>query len=306
LAGNLDWFLTFLRYARIISKAYAALFCVGVANKPASYYLNSIQQLEKEIEEWRLALPDNGFRPGGAVRPHAVQGLVERQAVVLVHYLYANIVLTISRAKLHSLQRLPESDHSKAREVATQSIASASRTILELTTLIEVEPYTSVWYDASPSCMESLLNDRQIAMMLTRNGRILASIPITGLFVLFDMTIHHPDRPDAATNLALLDMAAGHFSRVEYRSGSTLPGSLISEFAYIARDHVNRIQRERREDNRFPAWRHAEHKLIPQSINDDRKDSNEGTVLPTGSDMSYLEVRCFMDTGYTRTSRFKL
>lgn len=151
LAGNLDWFLTFLRYARIISKAYAALFCVGVANKPASYYLHSIQQLEREIEVWRSTLPDNGFRPGGTVKPHAVQGLVERQAVVLVHYLYANIVLTVSRAKLHSLQRSPNNNDVKAQEAAARSIENASRTILELTTLVEVEPYTSVWYDDGPA-----------------------------------------------------------------------------------------------------------------------------------------------------------
>ncbi|KAJ0349890.1 hypothetical protein COL154_013436 [Colletotrichum chrysophilum] len=37
-------------------------------------------------------------------------------------------------------------------------------------------------------------------------------------------------------------MAAGHFSRIEYASGGTLPGSLIAEFAKIARDYVNEIQ----------------------------------------------------------------
>lgn len=37
-------------------------------------------------------------------------------------------------------------------------------------------------------------------------------------------------------------MAAGHFSRIEYLSKGSLPGSLISEFAHIARDHVSRVQ----------------------------------------------------------------
>ncbi|KAJ0136675.1 hypothetical protein CTA2_2137 [Colletotrichum tanaceti] len=48
--------------------------------------------------------------------------------------------------------------------------------------------------------------------------------------------------PDTATNLALLDMAAGHFSRIEFVSGGAVPGSLIAEFAKIARDYVNEIQ----------------------------------------------------------------
>ncbi|KAL9942639.1 hypothetical protein ACHAQF_009088 [Verticillium nonalfalfae] len=34
-------------------------------------------------------------------------------------------------------------------------------------------------------------------------------------------------------------MAGGHFSRIEYRSQGYLPGSLISEFAHIAREYVN-------------------------------------------------------------------
>ncbi|KAJ0331194.1 hypothetical protein COL5a_002727 [Colletotrichum fioriniae] len=37
-------------------------------------------------------------------------------------------------------------------------------------------------------------------------------------------------------------MVAGHFSRIEYASGGTVPGSLIAEFAKIARDYVNEIQ----------------------------------------------------------------
>uniref|UniRef100_A0A8H7KEV0 Uncharacterized protein n=1 Tax=Bionectria ochroleuca TaxID=29856 RepID=A0A8H7KEV0_BIOOC len=37
-------------------------------------------------------------------------------------------------------------------------------------------------------------------------------------------------------------MAAGHFSRLEYCSNGTLPGSLISEFSHVARTYVNGIQ----------------------------------------------------------------
>lgn len=62
------------------------------------------------------------------------------------------------------------------------------------------------------------------------------------MFVLFDIVIHDPRQPDTASNLALLDMVAGHFSRIEYASGGTLPGSLIAEFAKIARDYVNGVQ----------------------------------------------------------------
>ncbi|RSL83601.1 hypothetical protein CEP52_016675 [Fusarium oligoseptatum] len=58
-------------------------------------------------------------------------------------------------------------------------------------------------------------------------------------FVLFDQVINDPKHPDTRSNLALLDIAGGHFSRIEFASEGSLPGSLIAEFAYIAREYVN-------------------------------------------------------------------
>jgi hypothetical protein len=71
----------------------------------------------------------------------------------------------------------------------------------------------------------------------------MAGIPIMSLFVLFDMVINNPYHPETSINLALLDIAGGHFSRIEYASGGSLPGSLIAEFAHIARDYVNGTRR---------------------------------------------------------------
>jgi hypothetical protein len=59
--------------------------------------------------------------------------------------------------------------------------------------------------------------------------------------VLFDIVVHDPHSADAASNVSLLDMAAGHFSRIEFRSKESVPGSLISEFAHIARNYINDV-----------------------------------------------------------------
>lgn len=69
-------------------------------------------------------------------------------------------------------------------------------------------------------------------------ARILAAVPLAGLFVLFDLVIDNPSHPDTTSNLALLDIAAGHFSRIEYASRGKLPASILSEFAHIARCYV--------------------------------------------------------------------
>ncbi|KAI8263510.1 hypothetical protein K4K53_008120 [Colletotrichum sp. SAR 10_77] len=116
--GDFNWFLHFIRFGRLLSRAYTSLFSVGVSGNSNSYYLDVISQLTDELEEWRSSLPDNGFKPDG------------------------------------------------------------------------LQPFADI----------------------------------------------------VKNSLALLDMAAGHFSRIEYASGGTLPGSLIAEFAKIARDYVNEIQ----------------------------------------------------------------
>lgn len=63
---------------------------------------------------------------------------------------------------------------------------------------------------------------------------------MAALLVVFDVVISHPRHPDTNTNLALLDVGGGHFSRIEYASAGWLPGSLLTQFSQIAREYVSR------------------------------------------------------------------
>lgn len=69
--------------------------------------------------------------------------------------------------------------------------------------------------------------------------RLLAVMPFSALIILFNLVIHNPNHPETSLSLALLDIAGGHFSHAEFASHGTLPGSLISEFTYIARQYVS-------------------------------------------------------------------
>nr|XP_036589786.1 uncharacterized protein CTRU02_00540 [Colletotrichum truncatum]KAF6801791.1 hypothetical protein CTRU02_00540 [Colletotrichum truncatum] len=213
--NEFNWFLHFIRFGRLLSRAYTSLFSVGVSGNSNSYYLDIIHQLTTELEEWQSSLPDNGFRPKGFIRPQAITGHTERAIGLIIHYLYNSFLLTLSRTTLSYLPSSGDSVILTQRGSNLKTISAASRSILELTTMIEVEPYTVTW--------------------------IIAGIPLTALFVLFDIVIHDPRQPETGSNLALLDMVAGHFSRIEYASNGTLPGSLISEFTKIARDYVNEV-----------------------------------------------------------------
>lgn len=70
-------------------------------------------------------------------------------------------------------------------------------------------------------------------------ARFIGGIPVVSLFVIFDLVLSYPNHRETNSNLALLDVAGGHFSRIEYASAGWLPGSLITEFSYIAREYIN-------------------------------------------------------------------
>ncbi|KAH8660123.1 hypothetical protein BX600DRAFT_415102 [Xylariales sp. PMI_506] len=213
--GDFDWFLTFARHSRLLSRALTCLFSAGVARRPGTYFLAAIDELYSELEVWRMSIPTH-VRPGEHLLWHSPSIVAIRPMVIWTHYMYLSLRLILVRATLQlsahssgliSISRIAETK---------KTLMSTSRAILELTTYIDVTPYTPLW--------------------------IVAGIPIMALFVLFDLVISNPRHPETGNSLALLDIAGGHFSRIEYASSGSLPGSLIAEFAYIAREYVNSLQ----------------------------------------------------------------
>lgn len=76
-------------------------------------------------------------------------------------------------------------------------------------------------------------------------------MPLSCLLILFDLVVHNPEHPETGISLALLDIAGGHFSRLEFASKGTLPGSLIAEFAHLARQYVTE-KRQMKNKNKTP------------------------------------------------------
>lgn len=83
---------------------------------------------------------------------------------------------------------------------------------------------------------------QQFACLQQLTSRIMAGVPVLGLFSLFELVIFNPTHHGVRENLTLLDVAGGYFSQLEYASGGSLQASLVSEFAYIAREYVNSLQ----------------------------------------------------------------
>ncbi|KKA16524.1 Fungal specific transcription factor [Rasamsonia emersonii CBS 393.64] len=210
--GDYDWFLASARYARLVSKIYSSLFSVSSAGKTTGFYHTSICQLRDELEEWRMSIPER-YRPGEPLRARSLPGMLAVSIALTTQYLYFNALLTLLRTSL----QVGADELGTAHQLATKKfLMKTACSILELTTYIEVATYTSLW--------------------------VLALMPLSALFIIFDLVVHNPTHPETNNNLALLDVASGHFSRVEYESRGTLPGSLVAEFAHIAREYVRDVQ----------------------------------------------------------------
>lgn len=116
-------------------------------------------------------------------------------------------------------------------------------------------------------------------------------MPISALFILFDLVIHNPTHPETNNNLALLDVASGHFSRIEYATSGTLPGSLVSEFAHIARDFVRDVQREKPDQNGPTITNRARNNSLDMASNPSRQTATE--ALDASNISLGLEVSSF-------------
>jgi hypothetical protein len=238
ILDGFNWFLAFCRYARLLSKMYEFLFTVNAnVNTPALYWI-TIDHLKEELERWRLSIPPP-FRPGDAFRTRELSGSMAMSIALRLHFSYHNALLAFSRVTFHVGADEPPSSE-RMRESKTCMIKSA-RCILELTKFIDVEAYTPLW----SATVAAIMN----LYMLTFYHRILAIMPISALFILFELVVHNPNHPETDSNLALLDVASGHFSRLEYESNGSLPGSLIAEFAHLARQHVRDVQEQQRESS---------------------------------------------------------
>ncbi|KAI7772379.1 hypothetical protein LZL87_007740 [Fusarium oxysporum] len=212
--GALNWTHIFAQQSRLLSRAMNTLFCPGVCHRGSQYFLMTIDQLLEDLEQWRASITEE-FRPGYSSQFNLVRRPMHGTVGIWINYLYYSLKLILLRSRLQ-IDSYQGSGLSKASH--SDQLIEVSRSVLEIVTYVDVEPSTPLW--------------------------IIAAIPLCALFVLFDHVISNPKSPDTRSNLALLNIAGGHFSRIEFASGGTLPGSLISEFTYIAREYINQCDNQ--------------------------------------------------------------
>ncbi|KAJ9266328.1 transcriptional regulator family: Fungal Specific TF [Paecilomyces variotii] len=209
--GDFDWFLSSARFSRLLSKAFEMLFSVTARMNSVEAYYAAIDMAGDDLERWRNSIPEQ-FRPGLPFRAQHFANSCTLQVALRIHYYYYSGAIALSRLTLNVGAANPGSRQSQSKK----ALMNAARVIIELTRYIDAEAYTPIW--------------------------ILGVMPLSALFILFDFVVHNPNHRETRSNLALLDVAAGYFSRLEYATGGSLPSSLLSDFAHIARQFVRDVQ----------------------------------------------------------------
>ncbi|KAH8200581.1 hypothetical protein TruAng_005233 [Truncatella angustata] len=205
-----NFFVTALRGSRILSKAYQMLFSVSATMKSTEQYYASIDEIKSDLNRWTGSIPPK-FRPGMPF--HSGTSWMTFMSLRL-HYMYHALVMSLCRLELHI-----GADADVLRINDTRKLLmDTARTIINLTTFIELKPYTPLW--------------------------VLGTIPASAMFILFDFVVHNPSHAETDTNLRLLDTAAGYYGRLQYATGGTFPSMVMSGFAHIAADFVRRIRTE--------------------------------------------------------------
>ncbi|GKZ27851.1 hypothetical protein AbraCBS73388_005891, partial [Aspergillus brasiliensis] len=279
--GGHNFFLSAISFGRILSLAYTSLFSVSAALQPPESYRAAIEDIEARLERWRTALPEDS-RPGTLsqsrerkVFPCFSSSIPQpsfKMNVLQTKFAYYGLIIALARLKMY----IGREDQTQSQEKTKRLLMDTARAVVEESKRIDIAAYTPNF--------------------------ILAVLPLAALFILFDFVIHNPLHPETRKNLSLLDVAAGHFSLLEYESGGFLPASLLTEFAHIARQYVRDYGRRQQQDQEEaqlcgPGSSNSEPTLIaevPEHLGQAHSPSNNSNVGLQHETMESWELGDFL------------
>ncbi|GKT96885.1 fungal specific transcription factor [Colletotrichum tofieldiae] len=139
--GNYDWFLTSIRFSRILSQAYTSLFSVSGSLKTRTQYQAALDRIQGLAERWRMSIPKD-FRPGMPYMHHGSLNPGTRMAFIQTSYNYYALTIALDRLALHIEENQPGRE--MIREEHKRRLMNTARAVVELTRYIDVDSYTPI------------------------------------------------------------------------------------------------------------------------------------------------------------------
>ena len=226
--GKVNLFRLMSEFAVISSNVYRRLYSVNAARQTDGELLNTIGELDKELEAWKDNIPLD-FRPEHEIKTSHTPLILH---IVVLHFSYYNCLTTIHRMSVHHgywTSRLSEYaiQGLNARPLNPRVFSSAAlcvaaaRASIHLIKYIPQGDFACVW--------------------------LVIYFPVSALVTIFANILQNPQDARARADVKLMELVVNFLSNVVTDEGSGSMKrmlSICSEFARIARVVLDKAEKE--------------------------------------------------------------
>lgn len=226
--GKVNLFRLMCTFATISSKVYQRLYSVKASKQTDGELLNTIGELDKELEAWKDSIPID-FRPEHEIKTSHTPLTLH---IVVLHFSYYNCLTTIHRMSVHHgywTSRLSEYaiQGLNARPLNPRVFSSAAlcvaaaRASIHLIKYIPQGDFACVW--------------------------LIIYFPVSALVTIFANILQNPQDARARADIKLMDLVVNFLSNVVSDEGSGSLKRMLSicaEFARIARVVLDKAEKE--------------------------------------------------------------
>ncbi|OCL02150.1 hypothetical protein AOQ84DRAFT_349537 [Glonium stellatum] len=219
-AINFDFFIQIIKHAQITSAIAKELSSVKASKQPPEVIIEKAHELDQRLRDWKDNIP-----------PHLKPELPFRFAYLLpgthlYHIVYLHFAYYGSLIAIHSVFTYPWNSSGFTRNptsairdqisASTQIVVDASRKIILATKFIDVNGSWPTW--------------------------LTFFYPLLGLINLFVYVLKFPGLASTTSDLALMDVVAGHFGFLEFASNSKISFPFTAEITSLARATVKKAR----------------------------------------------------------------
>jgi len=203
--AKFNLFRCMVEFAIIESKVYMQLYSAKASKQSDGELLNTIGDLDRELEEWKDSVPAE-FSPD--CEAYSTAQSAKLMHIMILHFAYYNCLTTIHRMSIHHgywTSRL--SNYALAglsarplnpRVFASASLCvSAARSTINLIKHLDTKDYPYIWYEHS-----SFIKLREMAIDM--RGRLIMYFPVSALVTLFANILQNPQDQNAKSDLHLM------------------------------------------------------------------------------------------------------
>ncbi|KIV91403.1 hypothetical protein PV10_05946 [Exophiala mesophila] len=226
--GKINLFRLMCEFAIISSKVYRQLYSVQASKQSDGELLNTIGELDKELEAWKDSIPID-FRPEHEIKTEHTPLILH---IVVLHFSYYNCLTTIHRMSVHhgywtsrlseyAIQGLNTRPLNPRVFSSAALCVSAARASIHLIKYIPQGDFACVW--------------------------LVLYFPVSALVTLFANILQNPQDTRARADIKLMDLVVTfltNISREEDTGSLNRMLTVCGEFARIARVVIDKAETE--------------------------------------------------------------